>query len=68
LYYYFKINEKGNISECNIITPTAQNLTALELACQKLMEQTSDQPERERKHLVEMLIRTFDPCITCSVH
>jgi len=68
LYYYFKINEKVNISECNIITPTAQNLTALELACQKLMEQTSDQPERERKHLVEMLIRTFDPCITCSVH
>lgn len=68
LYYYFKINEQGNITDCDIITPTAQNLTGLELACKQLMKNTEGSPKKERKHLIEMLIRAYDPCITCSVH
>ncbi|KKQ87836.1 MAG: hypothetical protein UT11_C0046G0001, partial [Berkelbacteria bacterium GW2011_GWA2_38_9] len=23
---------------------------------------------KEKQHLLEMLIRAYDPCITCSVH
>jgi len=68
LYYRFKINKEGKVAEANIITPTSQNLSNLEADAQKLMEQTTQHPERDRQQLIEMLIRAYDPCITCSVH
>lgn len=68
LYHYYEITSTGKISECNIITPTAQSLNNLEADCQVLMEQTKNLSSKERTHLIEMLIRAYDPCITCSVH
>jgi coenzyme F420-reducing hydrogenase alpha subunit len=68
LYHYYEISSTGKIKNCNIITPTAQSLTNLELDCQELMHQTLDLSQKKRTHLIEMLIRAYDPCITCSVH
>jgi len=68
LYHYYEITKTGKISECNIITPTAQSLTNLEKDSKVLMKQTENLSQKERTRLIEMLIRAYDPCITCSVH
>jgi coenzyme F420-reducing hydrogenase alpha subunit len=68
LYHYYEIDSKGIIVDCDIITPTVQNLEDLEKNAEYILENTKDLPEEERYHLLEMLVRAYDPCITCSVH
>jgi sulfhydrogenase subunit alpha len=68
LYYSFGIDEAGKITECNIITPTVQNLPNIESDAQELLSITDGKPKAKREHLLEMLVRAYDPCITCSVH
>lgn len=69
LFDYYEIS-KGQITFADIITPTAQNAEDIErycyLAAQKLLEEgQEDDKIRERMDLV---VRSFDPCISCSVH
>jgi len=68
LYHYYKIDKKGLIIDCDIITPTVQNLFNLEGDANKLLEITGAQNNKKRGKLLEMLVRAYDPCITCSVH
>jgi sulfhydrogenase subunit alpha len=60
---------KGLVSYADIITPTAQNADDIErychLAAQKLLEGDEEDKIRDRMDLV---VRAFDPCISCSVH
>lgn len=58
----------GIITYANIITPTVQNLTSIEKSANVLLEQTQGLENKERERLLNMLIRAYDPCITCSVH
>jgi sulfhydrogenase subunit alpha len=68
LYHMYEFDEKGIVTKCDIITPTVQNLTNLEDDCNNYLKQNKQVtiPRRERE--LEMLIRAYDPCITCSVH
>jgi len=59
---------KGTITYANIITPTVQNLTSLEKSAQALLYQTKNKEKKERERLLNMLVRAYDPCITCAVH
>ena len=68
LYHEFHFNEKGIITYANIITPTVQNLTSIEKSANALLEQHKSKQIPEKKHLLEMLVRAYDPCITCAVH
>lgn len=68
LYHEVRINQKGVITYANIITPTVQNLTSMETSATELIKQHAGASRKELKHLIEMLIRAYDPCITCSVH
>lgn len=62
LYHGVKIDEQGFITLYDIVVPTVQNLVNLgEDATQMLKD---GRTEKE----IEMLIRAYDPCITCSVH
>ena len=70
LFHEYKINKSGEISYCNIITPTAQNLNMMELdittLVNTLLEQKTSQEEIVNQ--VEKLIRAYDPCFSCSTH
>jgi len=59
----------GRIAFADIVTPTAQNAEDIErycyLAAQKLLEEGQEDKVKERMDLV---VRSFDPCISCSVH
>ncbi len=68
LYHEIHLGEKGVITYANIITPTVQNLTSIEKSANALMEQFKDKPTKEKEKLLNMLVRAYDPCITCSVH
>jgi coenzyme F420-reducing hydrogenase alpha subunit len=68
LYHEFHINKNNTIAEANIITPTVQNLTSIEKSANALLEQTQNTSQKKRKKLLEMLVRAYDPCITCAVH
>jgi coenzyme F420-reducing hydrogenase alpha subunit len=68
LFHYYKFDNDGLLSKCDIITPTVQNLPALEKDMKKLGPILKDLDTEERNNLIEVLIRAYDPCITCATH
>ena len=68
LFHYYRIAKDGTIEKCDIITPTVQHLPALELDMKKMAPIIKDKKAKEREALIEMLIRAYDPCITCATH
>ncbi len=68
LIHHYWINESGNITGANCIIPTNQNLANLEADMKNLVPAILDQPVEAMQHQLEMLVRAYDPCISCSVH
>jgi len=68
LYHYYKIDKYGVIRACNIITPTAQFLDNLENDLEKYLSEADIKNERDRKWKINMMVRAYDPCMTCATH
>ena len=70
LYHRFTIDNQLRVLECNIITPTAQNIASMEeLSLEFLSRKHRGEIDEETaKKRVEEIVRAFDPCISCSVH
>jgi len=68
LYHIYKISDKGYIEYVDIVPPTAQNLSTMEKALRTYVEANIKSPISMLKKRCEMLIRCFDPCISCSTH
>ena len=68
LYNEVHITKNHTIKYANIITPTVQNLTSIEETAAALLEKNSKKSKKEVTRLLEMLVRAYDPCITCSTH
>ncbi len=68
LYHKFWFDSEGFCTKADIITPTAQNLTNIEEDANAILAQNKDKSQAELQRLLEMLVRAYDPCITCSVH
>ncbi len=68
LYHYYKIDKYGIIRACNIITPTAQFLDNLENDLEKYLSEAKIKDERDRKWKINMMVRAYDPCMTCATH
>ena len=68
LYHEVHLSEDGKVTYANIITPTVQNLTSIEKSSQTLLDSNPAASKEELKRLLEMLVRAYDPCLTCSVH
>jgi len=68
LIHHHEIKE-GRVSYVDIVTPTAQNAEDIEkychIAAQKLLD--SGQEDKIKKRM-EIVVRAFDPCISCSAH
>jgi len=56
------------ISDANCVIPTAQNLANIEADMHVLVPAILDKPSDEITQQVEMLVRAYDPCISCSAH
>jgi sulfhydrogenase subunit alpha len=69
LFYRVSINE-GMVKDVNIITPTDQNLTNLEADLEEIehLGGFENLNKEEKQDKIKMLIRAYDPCVTCAVH
>lgn len=68
LFHEYRLNDDGLIVWANCIIPTAQNLANIEDDMRALVPTILDKPKEEITLLLEMLVRAYDPCISCSVH
>jgi len=68
LYHMYKFDAQGVVTNCDIVTPTVQNLTNLKDDANEYLRQNKQVTIPRRQRELEMLVRAYDPCITCSVH
>lgn len=70
VFHDLEFDDTGRIVHASIITPTAQNLGALEADMRQLAEILAEENLDEEYIRMEIakLVRAYDPCISCSVH
>ncbi|MCP4246021.1 MAG: Ni/Fe hydrogenase subunit alpha [bacterium] len=70
LFHEYTIDDRGIISDANLIIPTGQNLANIEADMRawvpQLLEEGLGKEEMTLK--LEMLVRAYDPCISCATH
>jgi sulfhydrogenase subunit alpha len=67
LVHTYTFDEKGYVTEGDITTPTAMNLSDMERTLM-VMAETLIKETPDIKPALETLVRAYDPCISCSVH
>jgi len=55
-------------TKANCIIPTNQNHANIQHDMEELVPQILDKPQKEIELTLEMLVRAYDPCISCSTH
>jgi len=68
LIHSYSFDGRGRCTAADIITPTAINHTAMERDLMDLARSLEGADEEEMKLQLEMLVRAYDPCISCAVH
>jgi coenzyme F420-reducing hydrogenase alpha subunit len=71
LWHEYVLDGQGIITSANIITPTAQNLLSIQEDIRAYVPMLLKQNGIARDKLVpeiEKLIRSYDPCFSCSAH
>jgi sulfhydrogenase subunit alpha len=68
LIHDYTYGDDGRCVEANCIIPTNQNMGNLNADLPQFLAQVAGGPEPEVRQQLEMLVRAYDPCISCSVH
>jgi coenzyme F420-reducing hydrogenase alpha subunit len=70
LYHAYEFDENGRIVKADCVIPTSQNNGNIHHDIVELARQCAEsgKTDREIQLLAEMLVRAYDPCISCSVH
>jgi sulfhydrogenase subunit alpha len=68
LWHEYILDEKGVITYANIITPTAQNLLNIQEDIREFVPTVLNKKKEDISMDVEKLIRSYDPCFSCSAH
>ena len=68
LFHDYTYNEKGVCTKANCVIPTNQNHGNIELDMKALVPKIMSKTPKEIELNLEMLVRAYDPCISCSTH
>lgn len=69
LFHEYTIDDTGQIRAANCVIPTNQNMGNLEDDMRKLVPELLGKRTQDEITLdLEMLARSYDPCISCSTH
>ena len=69
LFHEYTIDDTGHITASNCVIPTNQNMGNLEDDMRKLVPELLGKKTQEEITLdLEMLARSYDPCISCATH
>lgn len=68
LFHRYAFDEKGNCTKANCCIPTNQNHANIQKDFEALAPQIIGEPQDQIRLKLEMLVRAYDPCISCSTH
>ena len=68
LYHRYQIDTDGLVSAATIIPPTSQNQAAIEADLARVVGNNLSLDDAALTTLCEQVIRSYDPCISCSAH
>ena len=68
LFHEYEFDKNGNTLGADICIPTNQNHANIQKDFEKLLPEILGQSENEIRLKLEMLVRSYDPCISCSTH
>jgi len=70
LIHDYTVNEDGFIEKCNLIVATCQNNWAMDRGVEDVARKVIHNGEisESAKNQIEMVIRAYDPCISCATH
>ncbi len=68
LFHDYTYDVKGKCVKANLVIPTNQNHANIQADMEALVPLIKDMPPKEMDLTLEMLVRAYDPCISCSTH
>jgi sulfhydrogenase subunit alpha len=68
LHHRYEVDDAGQVTAAQIVPPTSQNQEAIEADLAAFAPRVLDLPHAEATQRLEMLIRAYDPCISCATH
>ncbi|MDH4161539.1 MAG: Ni/Fe hydrogenase subunit alpha [Nitrospirota bacterium] len=70
LYHCYEFDKDGRIVKSDCVIPTSQNHANIQHDLAALAEKYAKEGKKDRdiELLAQMLVRSYDPCISCSVH
>ena len=70
LFHHYRYDGDGRIVSADCVIPTTQNNLNIHLDLKALVEQfaVSGMTDGRLERLASMLVRAYDPCVSCSVH
>jgi coenzyme F420-reducing hydrogenase alpha subunit len=68
LIHDYTYDKNGVLAKANCIIPTNQNHNNIQKDMEALVPGILKQPEDKIRLTLEMLVRAYDPCVSCSTH
>jgi sulfhydrogenase subunit alpha len=68
LFHEYHYDNQGHCTWADQVIPTAQNLANLEADMRTMVPLIADSDPEFIRQRLEMLVRAYDPCISCSTH
>jgi coenzyme F420-reducing hydrogenase alpha subunit len=68
LFHEYEYDDNGLCRKANCVIPTNLNHNNIQLDMEKMVPELMHRGEKELQFHLEMLVRAYDPCISCSTH
>ena len=68
LYHRYEFDERGIVRSARLIPPTAQNQRQIESDLRAYAPRLNGLPLEDATSRCESMVRSYDPCISCSTH
>jgi coenzyme F420-reducing hydrogenase alpha subunit len=68
LFHDYTIDKNGKCVKANCVIPTNQNHANIQKDMEAFAPTLLDKDQKEITHNLEMLVRAYDPCVSCSTH
>jgi coenzyme F420-reducing hydrogenase alpha subunit len=68
LFHRYEFDDQGVCQSANICIPTNQNHANIQQDFEAFVPAIIDEPQDDIRLKMEMLVRAYDPCISCSTH
>ena len=68
LFHDYTYGDDGILTTANCVIPTNQNHSNIQRDMEALVPSILDRSEDDIRLALEMLVRAYDPCISCSTH